>query len=180
MLLLNIVGTLALFIALGEGASFGLAILYFVLFTPFSYICWFRPVYKAFRNDSSVNFMVFFLCFFFQLVFSIIFAAGFPQGSCGWVSAISAFSGGRIGLGIFLLVLSLAETVLAATVGYAFFWVHRVYRSTGASFAKAQLEFSQGVIRNEHVQNVAANAASTAVQSQLASATAGGATSPRF
>lgn len=49
MYLLNVVGCLALFCQRGEGAMFGLSILYAVLFTPASYVCWFRPVYKAFR-----------------------------------------------------------------------------------------------------------------------------------
>lgn len=44
------------------------------------------------------------------------------------------------------------------------FQVHKIYRSTGASFAKAQQEFSQGVMRNEAVQNAAANAASGAAK----------------
>lgn len=42
--------------------------------------------------------------------------------------------------------------------------VHRIYRSTGASFQKAQQEFAQGVMRNEAVQNVAADAASNAAR----------------
>lgn len=42
--------------------------------------------------------------------------------------------------------------------------VHKIYRSTGASFAKAQQEFSTGVMRNEHVQSAAANAASGAAK----------------
>lgn len=62
------------------------------------------------------------------------------------------------------------------TVGWQ---VHRIYRSTGASFAKAQMEFSQGVMRNEHVQSVAANAATAAVRTQMNQNTPG-ATSPRF
>ncbi|KAK7082474.1 Secretory carrier-associated membrane protein 2 [Halocaridina rubra] len=79
MLLLNILGGLGLFIAFGNGVTFGLAILYFVIFTPFSYICWFRPIYKAFRSDSSFNFMVFFFVFFCQLVVSIVNAIGIPS-----------------------------------------------------------------------------------------------------
>lgn len=42
--------------------------------------------------------------------------------------------------------------------------MHRIYRSTGASFAKAQQEFSTGVMRNEHVQSAAANAAAGAAK----------------
>ena len=46
--------------------------------------------------------------------------------------------------------------------------MHRIYRSTGASFEKAQAEFAQGVMSNRTVQqtagNVAANAAQNAFQ----------------
>ncbi|KAK8394566.1 hypothetical protein O3P69_006609 [Scylla paramamosain] len=79
MLMLNILGGLGMFIALADGATFGLAIVYFALFTPFSYVCWFRPIYKAFRSDSSFNFMVFFFVFSFQLIVSIINAIGIPS-----------------------------------------------------------------------------------------------------
>merc|ERR1712012_1129137 len=40
-----------------------LALVYFAIFTPLSYLLWFRPIYKAFRDDSSVSFMVFFFVF---------------------------------------------------------------------------------------------------------------------
>ncbi|KAK8727193.1 hypothetical protein OTU49_009745 [Cherax quadricarinatus] len=183
MLLLNILGSLGLFIQFQESSTFGLAILYFFIFTPFSYVCWFRPVYKAFRNDSSFNFMVFFFVFSAQLVVSIINAIGIPgMGSCGWVAVSKSFGSGKIGLGVFLVVIALAASALVAAMAYALLWVHRIYRSTGASFAKAQAEFSQGVMRNEHVQNVTANAASAAVRNQFGGPTTpgGNTSSPRF
>lgn len=42
--------------------------------------------------------------------------------------------------------------------------MHKIYRSTGASFDKAKQEFSTGVMRNETVQGVASNAAQGAVK----------------
>jgi hypothetical protein len=52
--------------------------------------------------------------------------------------------------------------------------VHSIYRSTGASFAKAQAEFAQGVMRNEHVQQAATNAASSAARQAMGQAFNGG------
>lgn len=42
--------------------------------------------------------------------------------------------------------------------------VHSMYRTTGASFEKAQQEFATGVLSNKTVQTAAANAASQAAQ----------------
>lgn len=44
------------------------------------------------------------------------------------------------------------------------FQVHSMYRHTGASFQKAQDEFSQGVITNRSFQSAAATAATSAFQ----------------
>ena len=53
-----VVGILYLFAGGDSGQTFGLALIYWALYTPLSFICWFRPAYKAFRDDSSFNFMV--------------------------------------------------------------------------------------------------------------------------
>ncbi|XP_069957293.1 secretory carrier-associated membrane protein 5A isoform X4 [Cherax quadricarinatus] len=187
MLLLNILGSLGLFIQFQESSTFGLAILYFFIFTPFSYVCWFRPVYKAFRNDSSFNFMVFFFVFSAQLVVSIINAIGIPgMGSCGFILGLSTLDEDNAPanyiVGIIVFMIALGFAAVAAIDAILLIKVHRIYRSTGASFAKAQAEFSQGVMRNEHVQNVTANAASAAVRNQFGGPTTpgGNTSSPRF
>lgn len=46
--------------------------------------------------------------------------------------------------------------------------IHRIYRSSGASFSKAQAEFAEGFFRNEHVRGAAANVAQAAVRQQFA------------
>ena len=98
---LNVFGCMGLLIQEGSVMMFGLSILYCILFSPASYVFWFRPAYKAFkyiqssfiqqsvtnlynfnliyRSDSSFNFMVFFVFFFSQLVATIIQAVGLPN-----------------------------------------------------------------------------------------------------
>jgi len=45
--------------------------------------------------------------------------------------------------------------------------VHSLYRSTGASFEKAQQEFATGVMKNPGVQTAAATAATSAAEGAL-------------
>lgn len=48
--------------------------------------------------------------------------------------------------------------------------IHSLYRGTGASFQKAQSEFTTGVLRNENVRNAGASMAAGAAQSAMSSA----------
>lgn len=56
-LFLNLLACLACFTVFPEnGVDFGLSILWFILFTPGAFLCWYRPVYKAFRwVDFSIK-----------------------------------------------------------------------------------------------------------------------------
>nr|CAI5840552.1 unnamed protein product [Callosobruchus analis] len=74
LMILNVIGG----IILVDFTVIGLGIMYTLLFTPFGYLCWFRPAYKAFRSDSSFNFMVFFFIFFIQFVITVIQTVGVP------------------------------------------------------------------------------------------------------
>jgi len=46
--------------------------------------------------------------------------------------------------------------------------IHRIYGSTGASFAKAQQELAQGVLSNKAVQQTAGNMAASAASAAVA------------
>lgn len=173
VLVLNVLGALSLLIMDAQFSTFFLALLFLVLFTPFSYICWFRPIYKAFRSDSSFNFFLFFFIFFFQCITTGLLAVGIPgAGACGWMSGSDAVKK-NTAVGILCFITASAFTLLLVAYVYMLIKVHRIYRNTGASFAKAQQEFTTGVLRHEHVQNAAANVASAAVRQQMSNTTGG-------
>jgi len=59
--------------------------------------------------------------------------------------------------------------LLTCICAFSSWQIHRIYRSTGASFAKAQQEFTTEFLRNEHVQNAASNAAAATIRAQMSS-----------
>ncbi|XP_058800944.1 secretory carrier-associated membrane protein 5 [Phymastichus coffea] len=170
VLILNVIGGLVLMLAEGNVTIFGLGILYVIMFTPFSFVCWFRPAYQAFKSDSSFNFMVFFFVFFFQIVVTIVQSIGINSvGTCGLITAITTFKSDAKGMFLGILVLLIAIAFITAAVGEIILLskVHRIYRTTGASYQKAQQEFTSTFLRNEHVQGAASNVAATAVRQQV-------------
>ncbi|RWS27924.1 secretory carrier-associated membrane protein-like protein [Leptotrombidium deliense] len=167
VLIANLLGGLALLIKTGEGGVFGFSIVALLLFSPLSFMCWFRPLYKAFRNDSSFNFIVFFLVFFCQLILSIIWAIGVPSaGGCGLYIAI-ANTGHGIMFSFFMFLVAIILISNAVASFLVLVKVHSIYRSSGASLAKAQAEFATGVLRNEQVQQVATAAATGAARQAM-------------
>lgn len=155
-----IVGILYLFVGGDHGQTFGLALIYWALYTPLSFVCWFRPAYKAFRDDSSFNFMVFFFVFFFQLLVSILYALGIGgMGSSGFILGISLISenkGAASGfVGVCMLIIGSGFVISSIVTFYLLTTIHRLYRGTGASMSKAKSEFARDVMKNQHVQTAA-------------------------
>ena len=67
-----------------------MSLLFTLLFTPCSWMLWYRPIYKALRDDSSFNYMLFFFIMVFQIVVVFIYALGIPSfGAIGWINAIA-------------------------------------------------------------------------------------------
>ncbi|XP_030566231.1 secretory carrier-associated membrane protein 1 [Drosophila novamexicana] len=169
-LVANIIGGLILLFHAGKVSNLFLAIFYTVLFTPASYVCWFRPAYKAFRNDSSFNFMVFFFVYFFQTVYTVVQAVGPKQlGYCGFITAIDQFESSASGIivGLLLLIIAFCFAITAGANVLMIMKIHTIYRSTGASMDKAKAEFTTEFLRNQHVQEATSSAVSSAVNSQF-------------
>jgi hypothetical protein len=177
-LAVNIIGSLAYFIASiqnnvsnSSGMTFGLSIFYLVLFTPCSFVCWFRPLYKAFRSDSSFNFFFFFFVFFFQFCVTVLQSLGFSGwGTVGFLSSLDMFTSGSAGAhvaGVIMITIGVMFAAVAFLDMIMLIKVHRIYRNTGASFAKAQQEFAHDVMGNRTIQRAAGNFVSTGVRSSV-------------
>ncbi|XP_063002168.1 secretory carrier-associated membrane protein 3 isoform X2 [Elgaria multicarinata webbii] len=144
------------------GSGFGLSILWALIFTPCSFLCWYRPMYKAFRSDSSFNFFLFFFIFFAQDVMYVFQAIGIPgSGFSGWIMSLTALKQ-NTGVAIFMMLVAMLFTAIAGLGIFMLKRIHSLYRRTGASFQKAQEEFAAGVFSNQTVRTAAANVATGA------------------
>ncbi|XP_038017783.1 secretory carrier-associated membrane protein 3 [Motacilla alba alba] len=162
-LFLNFLSSLAWFcVDPSSGSGFGLSILWALLYTPCSFVCWYRPMYKAFRSDSSFNFFVFFFVFFAQNVMYVLQAIGIPNwGFSGWILSLIALRTNKA-VAVMMILVSLSFTAVAVLGIIMLKKIHSLYRRTGASFQKAQEEFAAGVFSNQAVRTAAANAAAGA------------------
>lgn len=150
----------------GSNLSFGL--MTFLFFVPLTYMSWFRPLYKAFKNDSSFNFMVFFFVFFMQTLIVGLWSLGLPTaGPCGLYVALKNM-GTSVLLAIVLIIVTAGWMAYTVASSLYLLKVHSIYRSSGASMAKARNEFAQGIISNQYVQQTVTNAARQTVNSTFA------------
>jgi len=174
VLFMNVLGGLAYFCVHSNGGTvFGLGILYLILFTPCSFVCWYRPLYKAFRSDSSFNFMLFFFVFMVQCVASVVQCIGFTVlGTCGFINSISVISSTNIGAGLVMMLVAIGFGAAALADIMLIIRVHRIYRSSGASITKAKEEFTTGVMSNKNVQSFAADAAMAGARNAMSNTAA--------
>ncbi|KAI6182460.1 CPL domain containing protein [Aphelenchoides bicaudatus] len=170
-LTINVVASLFYFLFAGGGLGiFFLSCIQLILFTPCAFLFWFRPVYKAFRDDSSFNFMVFFFVLFFHSIFTLVQALGLSHYACGWSNTISVFSV-SIFVGIIMLASALAFTASFGGMVVSLLKVHRLYRGAGFTLDKARKEFSDSVMSDRNVQsavNQAGRAAANAAVNNAA------------
>ncbi|XP_024277204.1 secretory carrier-associated membrane protein 4 [Oncorhynchus tshawytscha] len=157
-LCVNVVSCIAWWAGGGSAANFGLSLLWLLLFSPCSYTCWFRPLYKAFRADSSFNFMAFFFIFFLQCVFTLIQTVGISGwGACGWIATVLFFSY-NVGSAVVMLFSALLFTLVTVLMGLVLIRVHGMYRGGGGSFERAQEEWTTGLWKSAPVREAGLNA----------------------
>ncbi|CAD5206884.1 unnamed protein product [Bursaphelenchus okinawaensis] len=161
-LTINAVASL-LYMLLANGAIgvFMLSVIQLILFTPCAFLFWFRPVYKAFRDDSSFNFMIFFFVLFFHSLFCFVQMLGLSSYACGWSNAIGVF-GQHFFVGLVMVASAIAFTAAFAGMAFSLVKVHRFYRGAGFTLDKARKEFSDGVMADRNVQAAASQAARAA------------------
>jgi len=158
ILLINIFGTLSYMIInkvdSDTGSFFGVSILYFVLFTPLSYILWYRPLYKAFKNNSSFNFFMFFIAFVTQIIILIIQMLGIKLlGSCGWM--ISSTVSNNFGVKVFMLIIATGFTVELAMCIFIIIKVNVYFRNSGGSIQKAKEELGHEAAASSTLRSTA-------------------------
>ncbi|XP_041627018.1 secretory carrier-associated membrane protein 3-like [Vulpes lagopus] len=150
-LLLNFLACLASFcVETSNGSGFGLSILWVLLFHSLL-LCVHRPMYKAFRSDSSFNFFVFFFIFFVQDVLFVLQAIGIPGWEfSGWISALVVLKT-NTAVAVLMFLVALLFTGIAVLGIVMLKQIHSLYHCTGVSFQKAQQEFAAGVFSNPAV-----------------------------
>nr|XP_058150492.1 secretory carrier-associated membrane protein 2 isoform X1 [Dasypus novemcinctus] len=138
-LFLNLLACLAWFSTDStRGVDFGLSILWFLIFTPCAFICWYRPTYKAFRSDNSFSFFVFFFVFFCQIGIYIIQMVGIPGlGDSGWIAALSALKKDFLAVSIIMMVVAGFFTLCAVL---SLFLLKRVSGGAGPTANQRKLE----------------------------------------
>ncbi|XP_077464052.1 secretory carrier-associated membrane protein 4 [Stigmatopora argus] len=151
-LCLNVIGCIAWWAAGSYASNFGYSLLWLILFAPCSYVCWFRPIYKAIRADSSFNFMAFFFIFFLQVVLAFIQCLGLNNwGICGWIATIMFFKT-NLAAAIIMLPTTLLLTLVTILMLLVLIKVHRLYRGIGGSMAHAREEWGAGTWKDAAVK----------------------------
>ncbi|KAK8618376.1 hypothetical protein V6N13_132369 [Hibiscus sabdariffa] len=126
-LLWNIIAVTTAWIK-GEGARIWfLAIIYFTAGVPGAYVLWYRPLYRAFRNESALTFGWFFLFYLLHIGFCIFAAVAPPivfrgKSLTGILPAVDLISGNAL-VGIFYFI----GFGLFCLESFVSLWVIQVY-----------------------------------------------------
>ncbi|KAK9267414.1 hypothetical protein L1049_009840 [Liquidambar formosana] len=135
----------------GEGVKIWfLAIIYFISGVPGAYVLWYRPLYRAFRKESALNFSWFFIFYLIHIGFCIYAAVAPPiifkgKSFTGILPAVDLVSGNAL-VGIFYFVgfgCFCLESVLSIWVIQQ---VYMYFRGSGKA-AEMKREAARGAMR---------------------------------
>ncbi|GAB4826896.1 Secretory carrier-associated membrane protein 1 [Ancistrocladus abbreviatus] len=127
-----------------------LSIIYFIAGVPGAYVLWYRPLYRAFRKDSALNFGWFFLFYLLHIGFCVFAAVAPPvvfkgKSLAGILPAVDLV-GKHVLVGIFYFIgfgLFCLESVLSVWVMQQ---VYMYFRGSGKAAAMRQ-EAARGAMR---------------------------------
>ncbi|XP_048530212.1 secretory carrier-associated membrane protein 4 isoform X2 [Triticum urartu] len=101
----------------GEGPKIWfLAVIYFILGCPGAYYLWYRPLYRAMRNDSALKFGWFFLFYLVHIAFCVYAA----------ISPSILFVGKSL-TGIFPSISLIGKSVIVGLAGVLLSWLRNVF-----------------------------------------------------
>ncbi|GAB2211084.1 hypothetical protein Droror1_Dr00016375 [Drosera rotundifolia] len=146
----NIIAVTAAWVRGGDATIWFLAIIYFVSGVPGSYVLWYRPLYRAFRKDSALNYGWFFMFYALHIIFCIFAAVAPPivfkgKSLAGILPAINLI-GSHILVGVLYFIgfgLFCLESVLSIWVIQQ---VYMYFRGSGRADEMRQ-EVARGAVR---------------------------------
>ncbi|KAM7254783.1 hypothetical protein ACFE04_020024 [Oxalis oulophora] len=149
-LLWNIIATTTAWIKGTDVTIWFLAIIYFISGFPGAYVLWYRPLYRAFRTESGLNFTWFFIFYLLHIGFCIFAAVAPPivfkgKSLTGILPAIDLVSGNVL-VGIFYFIgfgLFCLEVVVSIWVIQQ---VYMYFRGSGQA-AQMKREAARGAVR---------------------------------
>ncbi|KAL2244470.1 secretory carrier-associated membrane protein 2 [Sesamum indicum] len=149
-LLWNVIAVTTAWIKQGDPKIWFLAIIYLISGVPGAYVLWYRPLYRAFRNESALKFGWFFMFYLLHIGFCIFAAVAPPvvfkgKSLAGILPAVDLI-GKHVLVGIFYFIgfgLFCLESVLSIWVIQQ---VYMYFRGSGKA-AEMKREAARGAMR---------------------------------
>lgn len=132
----------------GNERNFGLSILYLFVFTPASYVLWYRPIYRALRDSYFIDYLVFGCMYFLQILFNMGCIIGSNTlGFCGWSNMVT-FATSRHQNHVIPLLFTFSAisfTILTIFMMLMLKRLYVAYRDTGPTFDEVKEHLMNGI-----------------------------------
>lgn len=161
-LIFNFISVLATHIVASDaefvGYTFVAGLIQAILFVPLSFFCWWKPLYHAYKNNSSCLYLLFFGNMGLQTVMFLVYALGIP-----YVAGAGFIVGGlnikyNTAVGAMCIASGFLWLILGIVSSFLIYSVHRYYRSSGRTTSEASSEFQAYIGSNGQVRQVAVDA----------------------